>query len=758
MHTRFLSLLAVLLSVALIPLDAPANTWTHLDKATLVGRRWEPPVVYSPEVKRFLVLGGRSSWADYRLPRSYDVLSLDPEAGQWDNEFPPGKDWGPKSGPCKAPGWKNEVWGFRDTAGTIRPNWLLYGTFSVGTKYVHDPEGNRFLFYFAGSTFAYDPRKRTWTDLAPKTHPEKVLGGKLLWGSMCWDSYNKEIVLFGGGNIQSERGDPGTWTYNPARNTWTQLDLETQPPQRANSQLVYDPLAKKVVLFGGDQLDQLVADTWTFDVVKRRWEQVKPAITPSPRAGHALLWLPKAGKVLLLGGYGYDSGTGYVGNFYRRLPLEAWTWDTRKNTWDLIRRFDAKMAPAGPHNGVLRAAVDPNDEVLVLAADNHTWRCRLDASKPDSAGTKKSGAKPGATERRIGPYDPAWFTKGVPAADPKKVAADLTALPANRWVMRPTPKLPRPNMDWGSAVFSPERDLILRFSGGHSAYSGTAPVIYDVKTDRYSLPFTPEMPLEFVGSNDQIAGEWSFKGNPWMTGHTYKATGYEPTLKALVFAAHEYTWLFDPEKGKWSRTSEYNPFRPNMYVVTLATTPKGTIAWADLRKGGDALWRLNAGKREWMELPLEGTLPAKSPDRHGMAYDSKRDRLLFFSAVDRNKGDVFSYDLKTGKTGWLKAAGRAKAILSSRETIYLPEQDAVLVGARVQDAAGKWRWALYDCARNAWKGVLLEGADPISKGSFNNSIGLVYDPNRKLIWVVGQNSHVHVLRLALDKADVEEWK
>jgi hypothetical protein len=29
-----------------------------------------------------------------------------------------------------------------------------------------------------------------------------------------------------------------------------------------------------------------------------------------------------------------------------------------------------------------------------------------------------------------------------------------------------------------------------------------------VKTDRYSLPFAPELPLEFVYSNDQVHGEW----------------------------------------------------------------------------------------------------------------------------------------------------------------------------------------------------------------------------------------------------------
>ena len=62
-------------------------------------------------------------------------------------------------------------------------------------------------------------------------------------------------------------------------------------------------------------------------------------------------------------------------------------------------------------------------------------------------------------------------------------------------------------MDWGSAVFATESDQIVRFSGGHSAYSGTAPVVYDIRTDRYQLPFAPEMPLEYVYSNDQVHGE-----------------------------------------------------------------------------------------------------------------------------------------------------------------------------------------------------------------------------------------------------------
>jgi hypothetical protein len=739
--------LAPLLAFAAEPV-AP-NQWLKLDKATIEGRRWDVPLGYAPDLGRFLVLGGRTTFADYKKPRSYDVLALNRTEGRWENWFPRGKEWGPRFGPCQAPGWKDEYFHFKDTEGNVRPNWTVYGTFSLGQKYDYDPDTKSFVFYAGGRTFRYDPAGRRWTDLAPPTHPEKQLGGILLWSSMCCDRHNKQFVLFGGGNIQTKRGDPGTWTYTPASNTWAQLRLDRQPPARANSRLVYDPVHKKVVLFGGDQLDKLLSDTWTFDVVTRQWEEKKSAVCPSPRAGHALLWLPKAKKILFLGGYGYTSAVGYVEHLYRSLPLEAWTYDLTANKWELVKRLEpAKDGPQGPTNFFLSAAVDEEDNVLLLG--NGTWFCRLDASSIDVAGTRRHGVKPGAVERRTGPHDPAWYTEGVPPAVPARVATELSKLSANEWVVRPTPRLPRPNMDWGSAVFAPELDLIMRFSGGHSAYSGTGPQVYNVKTDRYSIPFAPELPLEYVYSNDQVHGEWSFQGNPWMTGHTYKSTGYDPHLKCLVFAPHEYTYFFDPKAGAWSRTIARNPYRPNFYVVTVCATPQGAVVWADKRSGGDGLWRLDASSRTWKALPLKGTLPAKSPDQHGLAHDTRRDRLLFFSGADKNKGDVMAYDFKTAEAKWLNAAGKEKAAVPSRETIYLPDLDGVLIGARVL-VADKPCWLLYDCGRNAWLGMELTGADPIGKGTFrnvfNNSMGLMYDPNRKLIWAVGQNSQVHVVRI-----------
>src|SRR5579884_4159200 len=100
MHNVVFALVAIFASAAAADTPRPVNTWTKLDQAALVGRRWDVPLGYAPEQQRFIILGGRSASADYRKPRSYDVLTLSPEERTWQNEFPPGKDWGPKVGAC----------------------------------------------------------------------------------------------------------------------------------------------------------------------------------------------------------------------------------------------------------------------------------------------------------------------------------------------------------------------------------------------------------------------------------------------------------------------------------------------------------------------------------------------------------------------------------------------------------------------------------------------------------------------------------
>jgi hypothetical protein len=161
---------------------------------------------------------------------------------------------------------------------------------------------------------------------------------------------------------------------------------------------------------------------------------------------------------------------------------------------------------------------------------------------------------------------------------------------------------------------------------------------------------------------------------------------------------------------------------------------------------------MDAATVAWKPLPLQGKLPPSSSDQHGQAYDSKRDRLLCFHGTERaSAGEVTAYDFKSGMARMLNPAGKQKAALPSREIVYLPEADLVLIQAHVK---GK-RWLAYDCANNAWLGLNLAGPDLIGKQVFNNSVGLLYDPNRKLVWALGQRSEVWVLRVDPKTADLQ---
>jgi hypothetical protein len=742
----------IVLLVLVICIDSRATDWVKQDRAVL-GPSRAVAFVHAQTVGRWMAIGYQfSPGTGKRKPTTYDEVAFDPAEGQWENWYPPGKDWGPKFGDAAAPLWKGEKGTFKDVEGNARPNWPgWYWLLGAGRNYCWDSHAKRFIFYIDGRTFAYDPVGRAWTDLEAKGDPQSAFAkSQMLWGSICYDQANKRIVLFGGGNAQTARGDVGTWTFTPATNTWTDLKHEVQPPARANSALVYDPVHRRVVLFGGDRLNELVADTWTFDGTK--WEQHKPAISPSPRAGHAMLWLPKAQKVLLLGGYGYTSTTEYYGDLTRALPFEAWTYDVSADRWELVRRIEPvkkgtpPTGPTSPGKFFLQAAVDEDDHVAVLDANRELWTWSPTSFAADPTATAVHGVKPGTIARRTGSYDPAWYAEGVPAADPAKVEADLAAIPANRWVRPNPPKQPKHNSDWGTAIYCADTDQIIRFSGGHAAYSGTAPHIYDIRTDRWSLPFAPEIPVEFTYGNDGVPGEWSFGGNPWMTGHTYKSLGYDPNLKGLVFGPHKNSYLFDPRAGTWSRFESANPYRCSFYTVTLVPTPKALIGWAH---GGTMMWRLNAQTKTWESLPVKGKIFGPICDNAGMAYDAKRDRMLAFATMGKADTEMFAYDLASGQATTIEAAGadkvqdayrasNAKGHFEFRESVYLPDQDMVMNGAT---------GLFYDCAKNAWlKATIPSDAPDVTKHP-SYSLGVMYDSKRKVVWAVDTNFNLFVLRV-----------
>ena len=101
---------------------------------------------------------------------------------------------------------------------------------------------------------------------------------------------------------------------------------------------------------------------------------------------------------------------------------------------------------------------------------------------------KEKGVESPQRVYRTGPFQPSYFMQ-EPHPDRDAFSKWLDELPVNTWKMTKPPHLPQMNRDWGTAVLDPDHDVILRWSGGHSAHGGTDVLHFHLATNRWELPF-----------------------------------------------------------------------------------------------------------------------------------------------------------------------------------------------------------------------------------------------------------------------------
>ena len=487
--------------------------------------------------------------------------------------------------------------------------------------------------------------------------------------------------------------------------------LDTEPPPRALSPIVYDEKAKIFVVFGGDHLDYLTNDTWVFDPAKKKWLQKHPAGAPSPRANHVLKVAD--GKIMLSGGYNYTSTTDYMGGQYKDVKDADWTYDAAANTWT---------------GGT------------VESADSRLYRKN--------------------------PYLPEFFTQGE---KPSTAASDAQrkAMPANTWVLPKPPYLPRQNRDWGSVTIDTDRDMLLFWSGGHCAHGGSDVIQYHLAANRWELAFPVEFPLGQIYSNTSYPDTFNFNRRPWVTGHTYLDYVYDPSVKKLLFTGHgKHCYVYDPDIADW--TGRF--VKPNgmnyggcFYDLNLAAAPGGSVCWT---KEG-RIFRFSAASNQWAEVKISGKIPGASVDTSVSVYDSKRDRLIIVAGSYGQKfnGQIHVLDLKTMAASALSPANMAAVAAAggfgTDRACYDAENDLVLIGSLLPPGTdGFSRTPAFDCANNRWVSLKVayttagEKKNPITPRG--HSSGIVFDQKRKLIWGVDAGCNVYVLRLDLKTADLAE--
>ena len=269
----------------------------------------------------------------------------------------------------------NDSWAYDPVANAwseLKPSGTLPPA-RKGAGVVYDPVTHR-LIMFGGygtesplnDTWAYDSVGNAWTKLEPGGSIPPARGSV----TMVYDPVSRRLVLFGGAvNVGAPLGD--IWAYDPLANIWTQLvPSGTVAPARGGAAMAYDPISRRLIVFGGfDDTGACLNDTWAFDPTANFWTELDPAgAVPPARSWHSMACDPTSGRLIMFGGQD-SAGTSLD---------DAWAYVSAANTWTELEPVGAQ--PVARAGQVM--VYDSSSNRLIMFGGhasrpflNETWTC-----------------------------------------------------------------------------------------------------------------------------------------------------------------------------------------------------------------------------------------------------------------------------------------------------------------------------------------------------------------------------------------------
>ena len=176
-----------------------------------------------------------------------------------------------------------------------------------------------------------------------------------------YDSEGDRMILFGGkGNSNNLLND--TWILDLGGTmTWAELQPHgTPPPGRWGHMAVYDPIGRRMVIFGGmvsvssDSLP--LGDVWQLSLIDTTWSELTPDGTPpAPRGVGTAVYDPGARRMIVFGG-----------NLAPPLWSTNETWALNLAGTPAWQRFDFGSESMGPRRSWHSAVFDPRRGRMIV--------------------------------------------------------------------------------------------------------------------------------------------------------------------------------------------------------------------------------------------------------------------------------------------------------------------------------------------------------------------------------------------------------
>ena len=144
---------------------------------------------------------------------------------------------------------------------------------------------------------------------------------------LVYDPVGKQVILFGGRGEGSISGDlyNDLWALDMESHRWQKIETSSGPSPRLSPGLVYDPAHHQLILFGGYSNQGRIKDTWLFDLYSNNWEEVSPALSPPARSDMGMAYDGTNHIAVLFGGYCIEN--------QRDMCDDTWVFDPELNSW-----------------------------------------------------------------------------------------------------------------------------------------------------------------------------------------------------------------------------------------------------------------------------------------------------------------------------------------------------------------------------------------------------------------------------------------
>ncbi len=203
---------------------------------------------------------------------------------------------------------------------------------TLNNHLVYDSVNKKTIYTKDGTAYAFDYITKNWTRLSS--------GNMGTTGhNIIFDPILKKVIGYGGRyGIFSETR---THSFDFSTNTWSVLNVNQNPGDRSFHAMVYDSKNNMTLLYGGLSYTSgnYLDDTWAFNSQTNNWTNLNPSNNPGGLSSSYHVYDQKHNKFILFGG---SDGANFSG--------ETWAYDFTLNTWTKLNstnepspRLDGQM-------------------------------------------------------------------------------------------------------------------------------------------------------------------------------------------------------------------------------------------------------------------------------------------------------------------------------------------------------------------------------------------------------------------------------